>query len=73
MDFGFSDEQVMLRDTARRFVSDICPPERAKEWDETALKARRLLEVAGASGEARAVAAEAASFKPASLTVNCRQ
>ena len=35
MEFGLTDEQQLLRDTARRFVDDVCPPERAKEWDET--------------------------------------
>ena len=34
MDFGFTDEQDMLRATAREFVTDVCPAERAKEWDE---------------------------------------
>ncbi|UGQ11251.1 acyl-CoA/acyl-ACP dehydrogenase [Yinghuangia sp. ASG 101] len=34
MDFGLTDEQEMLRATARQFVADVCPPERAKEWDE---------------------------------------
>jgi alkylation response protein AidB-like acyl-CoA dehydrogenase len=34
MDLIFSDEQEMLRDTVRRFVDDVCPPERAKQWDE---------------------------------------
>jgi alkylation response protein AidB-like acyl-CoA dehydrogenase len=34
VDFGLTDEQEMLRDTARRFVDDVCPPERAKAWDE---------------------------------------
>jgi alkylation response protein AidB-like acyl-CoA dehydrogenase len=34
MDFGLTDEQDLLRDTARRFVDDVCPPERAKAWDE---------------------------------------
>lgn len=34
MDFGLTEEQELLRDTARRFVTDVCPPERAKEWDE---------------------------------------
>ncbi len=32
---GLDDVQVQLRDTARAFVADHCPPERAKEWDET--------------------------------------
>src|SRR5437762_1591941 len=35
MDFGLSDEQHLLRETARRFVADICPPAQAKAWDET--------------------------------------
>jgi alkylation response protein AidB-like acyl-CoA dehydrogenase len=34
VDFGLTDEQEMLRDTARQFVADVCPPGRAKEWDE---------------------------------------
>jgi alkylation response protein AidB-like acyl-CoA dehydrogenase len=34
VDFGFTDEQEMLRATARQFVADVCPAERAKEWDE---------------------------------------
>ena len=34
MDFGLTDEQEMLRTTARQFVVDVCPAERAKEWDE---------------------------------------
>lgn len=34
MDFGLTDEQEMLRTTARQFVTDVCPAERAKEWDE---------------------------------------
>jgi len=34
MDFGLTDAQALLRDTAERFVADVCPPERAKEWDE---------------------------------------
>ena len=34
MDFGLTDEQEMLRTTARQFVADVCPAERAKEWDE---------------------------------------
>jgi alkylation response protein AidB-like acyl-CoA dehydrogenase len=36
MDFGLSDEQELLRETARQFVADVCPAERAKEWDEQA-------------------------------------
>ncbi|HEX2562443.1 MAG TPA: acyl-CoA dehydrogenase family protein [Acidimicrobiales bacterium] len=34
MDFSLSDEQLMLQETARQFVARVCPPERAKEWDE---------------------------------------
>lgn len=36
MDFGLTDEQEMLRATARAFVADVCPAEKAKEWDEEA-------------------------------------
>jgi alkylation response protein AidB-like acyl-CoA dehydrogenase len=34
VDFNLSDEQELLRKTAREFVASTCPPERAKEWDE---------------------------------------
>ncbi|HEX2384335.1 MAG TPA: acyl-CoA dehydrogenase family protein [Acidimicrobiales bacterium] len=34
MDFGLSDEQRLLQETANRFVADVCPSERAKQWDE---------------------------------------
>jgi len=34
MDFGRSDEQQLLQETANRFVADVCPPERAKQWDD---------------------------------------
>ncbi|MFI5040888.1 MAG: acyl-CoA dehydrogenase family protein, partial [Acidimicrobiales bacterium] len=34
MDFGLSEELALLRETADRFVSDVCPPELAKEWDD---------------------------------------
>ena len=34
MDFGLTDEQEMLRTTARQFVGDVCPAETAKQWDE---------------------------------------
>jgi alkylation response protein AidB-like acyl-CoA dehydrogenase len=33
--FGLTDEQALLKETARRFVQNVCPPERAKSWDET--------------------------------------
>src|ERR1700730_11038990 len=35
MDFGLTDEQALLRETAVRFAADVCPPAKAKEWDET--------------------------------------
>lgn len=35
MDFGLTDEQELLRQTARDFVKQSCPPEQAKKWDET--------------------------------------
>ena len=34
MDFGLTEEQDDLRETVRRFVADVAPAERAKEWDE---------------------------------------
>lgn len=34
VDFQLTDEQRMLRDVARDFVSRVCPPAVAKEWDE---------------------------------------
>jgi len=34
VDFGLSDEQQLLQETARRVVDEVCPPARAKEWDE---------------------------------------
>ena len=34
MEFGRTDEQEMLRATARAFVKRTCPPELAKTWDE---------------------------------------
>jgi alkylation response protein AidB-like acyl-CoA dehydrogenase len=36
VDFALAEEQELLRATARRFVESVCPPERAKRWDETA-------------------------------------
>jgi alkylation response protein AidB-like acyl-CoA dehydrogenase len=35
VDFRLTDEQVLLQETARRFVQNVCPPEQAKQWDET--------------------------------------
>lgn len=34
MDFDLTDEQRMLRETARQFVAKVCPAEQAKKWDE---------------------------------------
>ncbi len=34
MDFGLTNEQELLRATARAFVDDVCPAKKAKEWDE---------------------------------------
>ncbi len=34
MDFGLSDEQLLLRDSARAFVERVCPPSVAKRWDD---------------------------------------
>ena len=34
MDFSLTEEQRLLRETARAFVKRVCPPERAKEWDD---------------------------------------
>jgi alkylation response protein AidB-like acyl-CoA dehydrogenase len=34
MSFGLTDEQEILRQTARSFVAEHCPAERAKAWDE---------------------------------------
>jgi alkylation response protein AidB-like acyl-CoA dehydrogenase len=35
VDFGLSDEQAALQQTARAFVDRHCPPRLAMEWDET--------------------------------------
>ena len=35
LDFGLTAEQELLRDTARAFVARTCPPEVAKEWDDS--------------------------------------
>jgi alkylation response protein AidB-like acyl-CoA dehydrogenase len=34
VDLTLSPEQELLKDTARRLVDEMCPPERAKQWDE---------------------------------------
>lgn len=43
MDFGLTDEQEMLRKTARDFVTKVCPPEKAKLWDEQSVFPPELL------------------------------
>jgi alkylation response protein AidB-like acyl-CoA dehydrogenase len=44
VDFALTDEQELLRATARQFVADVCPPERAKDWDERSTVPRGLFE-----------------------------
>ena len=44
MDFGLTEEQQLLRRTARDFVTRVCPPERAKEWDEQEILPPHLLQ-----------------------------
>jgi alkylation response protein AidB-like acyl-CoA dehydrogenase len=34
MDFGLTDEQALLRQTAEDFVASVCPAEKAKQWDD---------------------------------------
>src|SRR3954471_13952761 len=36
VEFGLTDEQELLRASARDFVSRTCPPEVAKQWDDDA-------------------------------------
>lgn len=43
MDFGLTDEQEMLKKAARDFVSAVCPPEKAKVWDEQEVLPEELL------------------------------
>jgi alkylation response protein AidB-like acyl-CoA dehydrogenase len=43
VDFGLTEEQQLLRRTAQDFVSRVCPPEKAKEWDEQELLPPELL------------------------------
>ena len=50
MDFSLTDEQEMLRATARQFVADVCPPERAKEWDEESAAAPGAVQGHGRAG-----------------------
>lgn len=50
MDFGLTDEQELVRATAREFVADVCPPEKAKEWDEQGVVPPGLFEGMAALG-----------------------
>jgi len=50
VEFGLTDEQEMLRDTARSFVSRHCPPEQAKQWDDEGTYPAELIEAMGAMG-----------------------
>jgi alkylation response protein AidB-like acyl-CoA dehydrogenase len=34
VEFGLTEEQALLRETARAFVDRTCPPEVAKQWDD---------------------------------------
>jgi alkylation response protein AidB-like acyl-CoA dehydrogenase len=44
VDFGLTDEQRMLQETARDFVTKVCPPRQAKEWDEASVMPTELLQ-----------------------------
>src|SRR5664279_5359790 len=44
VDFGLTDEQEMLRKTARDFVARVCPATKAKEWDEQEIFPPELLQ-----------------------------
>jgi alkylation response protein AidB-like acyl-CoA dehydrogenase len=43
VDFGLSDEQAALQQTARAFVDRHCPPRLAMEWDETSTFPEHLI------------------------------
>ena len=44
MDFGLTEEQQLLRQTAKDFVDRVCPPEKAKQWDEEEILPAELLQ-----------------------------
>jgi alkylation response protein AidB-like acyl-CoA dehydrogenase len=84
MDFGLSEEQTLLQETARRFVTEVCPPEIAKKWDDTAHYPEHLFrdfsrlgwtglafseEVGGAGGGARELAILTEELGRASLDI----
>jgi alkylation response protein AidB-like acyl-CoA dehydrogenase len=43
VDFQLSEEQLLLQKTARAFVSRVCPPEKAKEWDDAGVYPEELV------------------------------
>lgn len=50
MEFGWTEEQQLLRETARAFVDRHCPPERAKQWDEEAYFPTEMVAAMGEMG-----------------------
>ena len=44
MDFGLTEEQQLLRRTAKDFVDRVCPPAMAKRWDEEEILPADLLQ-----------------------------
>jgi alkylation response protein AidB-like acyl-CoA dehydrogenase len=44
VDFGLTEEQQLLRRTAKDFVDRVCPPETAKRWDEEEILPAGLLQ-----------------------------
>ena len=50
MDFGLSDEHAALAQTARAFVDRHCPPQVAKEWDETGFFPEHLIKAMAEMG-----------------------
>jgi alkylation response protein AidB-like acyl-CoA dehydrogenase len=50
VDFSLTEEQELLRSTARSFVDRRCPPEKAKEWDESSFYPTDLVAEMGELG-----------------------
>jgi alkylation response protein AidB-like acyl-CoA dehydrogenase len=50
VDFGLSDEQAALQQTARAFVERHCPPRLAMEWDETGTFPEHLIKAMAEMG-----------------------
>ena len=50
MNLELTEEHEALRDSARRFVAEQCPPARAKEWDEAAFYPEDLVAQMGKMG-----------------------